>query len=153
MRQPGIKAKRDKRNKNFFTINYYIKTKVLIYRKKEIFSLCFAVIIGEKMPTYEYKCTECNHLFEIFQKMTDEYLKECPKCGGVIKRLIGAGSGPIFKGSGFYQTDYKNSSVPKSSEKLSDNSKNTDTKSTESAKSTEGKTTEVKKESAKKEDK
>ena len=60
------------------------------------------------MPNYDYKCTECNHLFDVFQKMTDEPLAVCPKCGGKLKRLIGAGSGPIFKGTGFYQTDYKN---------------------------------------------
>lgn len=60
------------------------------------------------MPTYDYKCLECNHNFEKFQSMKDEHLTQCPKCGGKIKRLIGAGSGPIFKGTGFYQTDYKN---------------------------------------------
>lgn len=60
------------------------------------------------MPTYEYKCTACGHVFEIFQKMTDEPIKVCPKCKGEVKRLLGAGAGPIFKGSGFYQTDYKN---------------------------------------------
>jgi len=69
------------------------------------------------MPTYEYKCTECNHSFEVFQKMNDEVLSECPKCKGKVKRLIGAGAGPIFKGSGFYQTDYKNNSNNNSSEK------------------------------------
>lgn len=47
--------------------------------------------------------------------MTDEPLEKCPECGGKIKRLIGAGAGPIFKGSGFYQTDYKNSSAKNSS--------------------------------------
>ncbi|MDY0082466.1 MAG: zinc ribbon domain-containing protein [Ignavibacteriaceae bacterium] len=61
------------------------------------------------MPTYEYKCTKCGHRFEIFQSMKDEPLKICPVCKGKIKRLIGAGAGPIFKGSGFYQTDYKSS--------------------------------------------
>lgn len=60
------------------------------------------------MPTYEYKCLKCGNVFEIFQKMTDDPIKECPKCKGQIKRLIGAGAGPIFKGSGFYHTDYKN---------------------------------------------
>lgn len=60
------------------------------------------------MPTYDYKCTECGHTFEYFQKMTDNPLEECPQCKGKLKRLIGAGAGPIFKGSGFYQTDYKN---------------------------------------------
>ncbi len=66
------------------------------------------------MPTYDYKCNECNYTFEEFQKMTDNPLEECPKCGGKVKRLIGAGVAPIFKGSGFYQTDYKNSVADKS---------------------------------------
>jgi len=63
------------------------------------------------MPTYDYKCTECNHAFELFQTMTADPITNCPECDGVVKRLIGTGAGPIFKGSGFYQTDYKNSSV------------------------------------------
>jgi predicted nucleic acid-binding Zn ribbon protein len=46
----------------------------------------------------------------MFQSMTEKHLSSCPECGGKVKRLIGAGAGPIFKGSGFYQTDYKNSS-------------------------------------------
>lgn len=62
------------------------------------------------MPTYDYKCLDCNYTFEEFQKITDNPLKVCPKCQGSLKRLIGAGIAPIFKGSGFYQTDYKNSS-------------------------------------------
>ncbi|MGK9367706.1 FmdB family zinc ribbon protein [Melioribacter sp. Ez-97] len=59
------------------------------------------------MPTYEYKCNDCGYLFEEFQKISDEPLSTCPKCGGAVKRLIGPGAGPIFKGSGFYHTDYK----------------------------------------------
>jgi len=59
------------------------------------------------MPTYDYKCTDCGHTFEHFQSISEEKLKVCPKCNGKLKRLIGAGSSPIFKGSGFYQTDYK----------------------------------------------
>ncbi len=70
------------------------------------------------MPTYDYKCNECGYSFEVFQKMSAEPLKLCPKCGGEVKRLIGAGAGPIFKGSGFYQTDYKN--TPKSPSKKTD---------------------------------
>ena len=61
------------------------------------------------MPTYDYRCLECGETFEHFQKISDENLTNCPKCNGHVKRLIGAGSSPIFKGSGFYQTDYKNS--------------------------------------------
>ena len=60
------------------------------------------------MPTYDYKCTNCNYTFEKFQLMTAEPLKECPRCHGTLKRIIGTGAGPIFKGSGFYHTDYKN---------------------------------------------
>lgn len=59
------------------------------------------------MPTYEYECAKCGHRFEKFQKMTDAPVKKCPKCGGQPDRLLGAGGGIIFKGSGFYHTDYK----------------------------------------------
>lgn len=68
------------------------------------------------MPTYDYKCLKCGNLFELFQSMNDEPVKVCPKCGGEVKRLIGAGAGPIFKGTGFYQTDYKNQSKKSSSQ-------------------------------------
>lgn len=60
------------------------------------------------MPTYEYKCMSCSSVFEYFEKITDEPRRICEECGGEIKRLISGGLGPIFKGSGFYQTDYKN---------------------------------------------
>ena len=59
------------------------------------------------MPTYDYQCEKCGHKFEHFQKMSDELLKKCPKCGKKIHRLIGGGAGIIFKGTGFYETDYK----------------------------------------------
>mgnify|MGYP006291385093 CR=1 FL=1 len=59
------------------------------------------------MPTYDYQCTECGHRFELFQSMKDDPIEECEKCGGKVKRLIGAGAGIIFKGSGFYVNDYK----------------------------------------------
>lgn len=62
------------------------------------------------MPTYEYKCRECGYGFEKFQLMSDKRLKKCPQCGGSIQRLIGSGAGIIFKGEGFYETDYKRSS-------------------------------------------
>ncbi len=61
------------------------------------------------MPTYEYMCESCGYKFEKFQKMTDNVLEVCPECGGHIKRLFGKGAGIIFKGSGFYETDYKRS--------------------------------------------
>jgi putative FmdB family regulatory protein len=59
------------------------------------------------MPTYEYECLKCGKRFEVFQKMTDEPKKRCPTCRGKVRRLIGAGAGMIFKGSGFYITDYR----------------------------------------------
>jgi len=60
------------------------------------------------MPTYEYACQKCGHEFEHFQSMSAASLRKCPKCGkSSLKRLVGAGAGLIFKGSGFYITDYK----------------------------------------------
>jgi len=59
------------------------------------------------MPTYEYECRECSYTFEAFQSINDAPIKTCPLCGGKVKRLIGGGSGIIFKGSGFYITDSK----------------------------------------------
>jgi putative FmdB family regulatory protein len=65
------------------------------------------------MPTYEYKCSKCSHLFEDLQKISDPPLKKCPKCGAPVERIISGGSGLIFKGSGFYITDYKKSGEKK----------------------------------------
>lgn len=62
------------------------------------------------MPTYEYKCLECGCRFEAFQSMKDEPLTACEECGGQVKRLIGTGAGLLFKGSGFYGTDYRSDS-------------------------------------------
>jgi putative FmdB family regulatory protein len=59
------------------------------------------------MPTYDYECNDCGHAFEKFQAITARRLTSCPECDGRVRRLIGAGSGVIFKGSGFYETDYK----------------------------------------------
>lgn len=58
------------------------------------------------MPTYSYKCEKCGECFERFQSISEEPLKVCVKCGGKVHRLIGGGAGLIFKGSGFYCTDY-----------------------------------------------
>jgi putative FmdB family regulatory protein len=68
------------------------------------------------MPTYEYECLDCRHTFEEFQKITDKPLTNCPKCGGKVRRLISGGAGLIFKGNGFYVTDYKRSHLPEKKE-------------------------------------
>jgi putative FmdB family regulatory protein len=66
------------------------------------------------MPTYEYRCSKCSHEFELFQSITSKPSSRCPACGrNSAKRLIGAGAGVIFKGSGFYETDYKRSGAGK----------------------------------------
>lgn len=64
------------------------------------------------MPNYDYECLDCGKRFEVFQSMNDAKLTEClqPDCAGKMKRLLGTGGGIIFKGSGFYQTDYRSSS-------------------------------------------
>ena len=59
------------------------------------------------MPTYDYICNDCDHSFERFQQMSDKKIAHCPACGGDVKRLIGTGVGIIFKGTGWYETDYK----------------------------------------------
>ena len=62
------------------------------------------------MPTYEYECRKCGHTFEQFQSISAAPVKTCPKCKGKVARLVSGGAGIIFKGSGFYQTDYKKTS-------------------------------------------
>ena len=80
------------------------------------------------MPTYEYECLECKFTFEEFQRITDKPLNKCPKCGGPAKRLISGGAGLIFKGSGFYVTDYKRSNLPQKKEERSTQLKTRDAK-------------------------
>ncbi len=76
------------------------------------------------MPTYDYKCPDCGHAFEVFQSMSAKPVRKCPNCGKMkVKRLIGSGLGVIFKGSGFYQTDYvKKSGTPEKSESKAESS-------------------------------
>lgn len=65
------------------------------------------------MPTYSYRCDHCQHTFDIFQTMHDEPVKTCPQCNqNTVRRLIHGGAGIIFKGSGFYCTDYRKTSTP-----------------------------------------
>ena len=62
------------------------------------------------MPTYEYECRKCGYRFERFQLISAPPLRKCPKCGGRVRRLVSGGAGIIFKGSGFYATDYRSES-------------------------------------------
>ena len=66
------------------------------------------------MPTYDYVCDACDHQFELFHSIKDEPKRKCPECGKQkLRRLIGPGAGIVFKGSGFYQTDYRSESYKK----------------------------------------
>lgn len=97
------------------------------------------------MPTYDYECDACGHTLEIFQSMTEGHKRKCPECGkNKLRRLIGAGAAVVFKGSGFYQTDYRSDSYKKgaaadkkAAEKKSDSK--SDSKSSESKSSTKKK--------------
>ena len=85
------------------------------------------------MPNYDYTCTKCGHEWEVFQSMKDEPLKTCPDCKQrSAKRMVGGGAGLIFKGTGFYITDYKNKpsggDKPKSDSPKSDGAKSESTK-------------------------
>jgi putative FmdB family regulatory protein len=73
------------------------------------------------MPTYEYRCAKCEYEFEKFQSMTASALRKCPQCGKLsLRRLIGTGAGVIFKGSGFYETDYRSESYKNAAKKDSE---------------------------------
>lgn len=79
------------------------------------------------MPTYDYKCKACGHRWELFQSMSAKHIKECPACGKkTAERLIGTGAAVLFKGGGFYQTDYRSDSYKKSAEAESKASKPAD---------------------------
>ena len=66
------------------------------------------------MPTYDYRCSKCDHVWELFQSIKASPVKKCPECGKQgAKRIIGSGAGIIFRGSGFYQTDYRSESYKK----------------------------------------
>ena len=96
------------------------------------------------MPTYDYRCDSCGHELELFQAITASPKKKCPDCGTLkLKRVIGAGAGILFKGSGFYETDYRSESYKKGAEE--------DKKSREESKSSDKK--DGKKDSKKKEGK
>lgn len=96
------------------------------------------------MPTYDYLCENCGHAFEKFQSITASSLRKCPRCKKMrLKRLIGTGAGIIFKGSGFYETDYRSESYKdgkkQAKEAKDKKDKKTDTKSTDTTTKSEEK--------------
>lgn len=102
------------------------------------------------MPTYEYECEKCGYHFEVFQSIMEKPKKRCPKkeCKGKVHRVISPGAGFIFKGSGFYSTDYRSDSYKKAAEAekpKSSDSKEKDTKKPPDKKTTENKSTSSKK--------
>jgi putative FmdB family regulatory protein len=92
------------------------------------------------MPTYDYQCGGCQHEFEHFQSISSSVLRKCPECGALkLKRLIGAGAAVVFKGSGFYQTDYRSESYKKrASQDSSSGSSGSESKSETGTKSDQG---------------
>jgi len=89
------------------------------------------------MPTYDYVCDACDHAFDELQSFSDEPLTKCPKCKkNKLRRLFGTGAAVLFKGSGFYQTDYRSESYKSGEKKESDASKPAESKPTESAPAT-----------------
>ena len=88
------------------------------------------------MPTYDYECDACGHEFELFQGINDPVQRKCPDCGKLkLRRLFGTGAAVVFKGSGFYQTDYRSDSYKKAAEK--DKKKSSESSGSSSEKSSE----------------
>jgi len=81
------------------------------------------------MPTYEYECQKCGHAFEVFQSIKDAPKKTCPECRGRVKRLLGTGAGLLFKGSGFYITDYRKPGYTSAAKKETSSTSSTSTAS------------------------
>lgn len=89
------------------------------------------------MPTYDYQCDACGHEFEKFQSMTARPVKTCPECGKrKVRRLIGVGAGVIFRGSGFYETDYRRSSGKSDAARKDSSSESSSSDSSSGSKST-----------------
>ena len=102
------------------------------------------------MPTYEYICDDCQHQFEQFQSIKARPIRKCPKCGRLsVQRLIGAGAGIIFKGSGFYQTDYRSEGYKKAAESEKKPVEKDTTKKENKAKITDSKSSEKSESAAK----
>ena len=87
------------------------------------------------MPTYDYECRECGKVFEKFHAMSAKPRVKCPKCGAGCKKLIGTGAGVIFKGEGFYATDYRSKEYKKAQKKEADSAKSASSSKSDKAES------------------
>jgi len=93
------------------------------------------------MPTYEYKCRDCGKNFEKIQRISESSLTKCPYCGGKVERVISGGAGLLFKGSGFYATDYRSESYKKDAKKDKPEIKTASSSASDSKPSTDNKKT------------
>lgn len=97
------------------------------------------------MPTYEYHCDACDHNFDEFQSMSEPALKKCPQCKkNKLRRVFGTGAAILFKGSGFYETDYRSESYKKAAKAEQETSSKTSTNGTDGAAGTNGAATPAK---------
>lgn len=102
------------------------------------------------MPTYDYKCDACDHEFELFQSITATVKRKCPECGKLkLRRLLGTGAAIVFKGSGFYQTDYRSESYKKGAAADKKPSKKSDKKTESETKKASSASTDTKSKSKK----
>ena len=100
------------------------------------------------MPTYDYECDDCGHTFELFQNFSEAVKKKCPECGKPkLRRLFGTGAAVVFKGSGFYQTDYRSESYKKAAEKDKPSESKSESKGDKKSESTSESKSETKSES------
>lgn len=94
------------------------------------------------MPTYDYECDACEHAFELFQAINDPVKKKCPECGkNKLRRLFGTGGAIVFKGSGFYQTDYRSESYKKGAKEAKKASEGSSSESSKTSSKSESSTT------------
>lgn len=92
------------------------------------------------MPTYEYACCDCDHAFELYQSFSEDPITECPECdGGKVRKVISGGAGVMFKGSGFYETDYKRAGEKKPESKSGETKAKPESKGKSDSKTTKAK--------------
>ena len=105
------------------------------------------------MPTYDYVCDSCDHSFEEFQSISAPPLTKCPRCQGKVRRLIGGGNGFLFKGNGFYTTDYRSDTYKKDRQKSESATSESKSEKSPSSKNSETSTNSLTQNSAKTTDK